>query len=117
MRDGSLNLNKTNNKLEKTLPSTFLDLETSIFFWTKKEHKKGRRENLRDFSLLFHLAGSLNKCNFPFYVGYFFIYISNVVCLPGLSATNSLSYPLPPCFYEDAPSTTLLLHHPTIPLC
>jgi hypothetical protein len=48
----------------------------------------------------------------------FFIYISNVFTLPGLSFRTPLSHPPSPCLYEHAPPPTnpLPSSHPGIPL-
>ena len=56
-----------------------------------------------------------------FFIGYFFIYISNILPFPGLPFGNPLFHPCSPCLYEGAPPPTcpptpvfLPWHSPTL---
>jgi hypothetical protein len=68
------------------------------------------------FSIKFRIS-DLFFISLNFILDILFIYISNVIPLPGFSSENSLSLPHP-CFYEDAPPPTYLLLPPlpSIPL-
>jgi hypothetical protein len=63
------------------------------------------------------MFSTVNVCSFLFFkLGIFFIYISNVIPVPGLPLPKKPPITSPfPCFYEGVPPPTHLPIHPCIP--